>query len=89
VLETAGAGALDAGMDETALDPAAVAGVSCTGSRAESDAAGLSPQSASVVVAGMSRLVGAFGFGSELAALLNPLAVAVIWQSMPIVLWMA
>jgi hypothetical protein len=46
------------------------------------------PQSASVVVAGMSRLVGAFGFGSELAELPAP-ATAVIWQSMPIVLWMA
>jgi hypothetical protein len=38
--------------------------------------------------AGASRLVGAFGFGSELAELLPP-ATATIWQSMPMVLWIA
>ena len=55
---------------------------------AEPSAEGAIPQSASVEVAGTSRLVRAFGFGSELADLPAP-ATAVIWQSMPIVLWMA
>ena len=41
-----------------------------------------------VEAAGVSRLVGAFGFGSELAELLPP-ATATIWQSMPMVLWIA
>ena len=39
--------------------------------------------------AGVSGLAGAFGFGSELAGLLLPPATARIWQSMPIVLWIA
>jgi hypothetical protein len=39
-------------------------------------------------VAGTTGLAGTFGFGSELAWLAPP-ATALIWQSMPTVLWIA
>ncbi len=51
--------------------------------------AGASPHATSAELAGVSGLAGAFGFGSELAELLVPPATAVIWQSMPTVLWIA
>jgi hypothetical protein len=51
--------------------------------------AGASPQAMSAELGGVSGLTGAFGFGSELAELLAPPATAVIWQSMPTVLWIA
>ena len=47
------------------------------------------PTSLACGAAGVSGLAGAFGFGSELAGLLLPPATARIWQSMPIVLWIA
>lgn len=60
-------------------------------------AAGASPQAVSTAdeamegappPAGGAGSAGAFGFGSELPELLPP-TIDVIWQSMPIVLWMA
>lgn len=51
--------------------------------------AGARPHATSAELAGASGLAGAFGFGSALAALLAPPATAVIWQSIPTVLWIA
>ena len=84
VESAAGSGARAAG-EEAAEGAGAVA--CATG--VETALAGASPHATSAELAGASGLAGAFGFGSALAALLAPPATAVIWQSMPTVLWIA